>query len=216
MMRQGHYSAASVPAVSFAWGLTIAHDRVPAVVPSPVPIFIALLCGVLIIWCSTWNDLDHPRFKGKMHPGAAAVRGTGRIFYMIRTDKDKHREDLHRGPSHCIEWCVLVGGLVVVLTSYLPPLAPWAWLWGVSVFLGTFSHVLADSMTPSGVPLSAIYNYLRYDEVWRRHTLNWFSTDSGAEHFGAVPLLYALTTLIVLAMFGALGPIFRWLVGLTA
>ena len=204
MMKQGHYAAASPISLVWAWVLVLLFA---------VNIFIALACAGIVIWSSTWNDLDHPRFKGKMHPGAALSRGSGRIFYQLRTERDKVRSDVHRGPSHCIEWCVLVGVLFTVLLAFVPPLAPWSVWFGASIALGTFSHVLADSMTPSGVPLSAVYNALAYKEVWRRHALGWFSTDSGAEKFAAVPVLYLITTLIFLAMVGALNPIVHWLSG---
>lgn len=203
-MKQGHYAAASPLSLVWAWAIVLLAS---------VNMFVALCCGGLVIWSSTWNDLDHPRFKGKMHPGAALVRGTGRLFYRIRTDRDQTRSDVHRGPSHCIEWCVLVGAVIALLLAFVPPLAPWAGWIGASVTVGTFSHVLADSMTPSGVPLSAIYNYLHHHEVWRRHSLNWFSTNTGAEKYGAVPVLYLITALIFLAMMGLLSPIVHWLTG---
>jgi hypothetical protein len=203
MMRQGHYAAAGPIATTSALGLA-AYGA---------PALIALACGALVMWSSTWNDLDHPRFKGKMHPGAALVRGTGRLGYLIRTDLDKQRGDVHRGPSHCVEWCLLVGAAFGALTLLIPMAAPYAVFWASAIALGTFSHVLADSMTPSGVPLCATYNYFRYGEVWRRHTLNWFSTDSGAERFGAVPVLHLISALVFLYFVGLLEPIVGWLVG---
>jgi hypothetical protein len=203
MMKQGHYSAASPVGLGTAWVMVLVG----------VNAFIALCCAGIVVWSSTWNDLDHPRFKGKMHPAAALVRGTSRYLYQIRTEHDKVRGDVHRGPSHCIEWCAALGALVAIGTSYVPPLAPWSVWWGTAVALGTFSHVLADTMTPTGVPFSAIFNYVVYREVWRRHTVNWFSTDSGAEKFGAVPILYLLSIVIMLAMVGWLGPIVGWLIG---
>lgn len=203
MMRQGHYAAASPVGLTTAWVMVLAG----------VNAFTALVCGALVVWSSTWNDLDHPRFKGKLHPAAALVRGSGRVFYQFRTERDKVRGDVHRGPSHCIEWCALLGVIFAVGLAFVPPLAPWAPWFGASVALGTASHVLADSMTPSGVPLSAVYNAAVHKEVWRRHTLNWFSTDSGAERFGAVPVLYLLSAVVMLAMVGWLMPILGWLTG---
>ena len=204
-MRQGHYAAASPISLAWAWVLVL----------SGVNMFIALSCAGLLVWSSTWNDYDHPRFRGKMHPAAALVRGTGRLFYMVRTSRDQARTDVHRGPSHCVEWCLLLGGLVMgSLLAFVPPLAPWAVWIGASVALGTISHVLADWMTPSGVPLSATYNVIAHREVWRRHSLNWFSTNTGAEKFGAVPVLYLLSIMIMLAMVGLLGPLVGWLFGM--
>ena len=203
MMRLGHHAVASPIAIGSAWGMVTIH----------VNTLIALGCAGLIVYTSTWNDLDHPRFKGKYHPGAALVRTSGYLGYMLRTDNDKERNDVHRGPSHCIEWCLLAG-----LTTWgilaLMPLTRGIAMWvGAAIFIGTASHILADWPTPSGVPLSAIYNYVRYREVWRRHTLNLFSTDSAGERFLAIPAMFLVSCLMLLGMLGWLVPITSWLLG---
>lgn len=198
MMRLGHYASATPVALGLAECTFLMH----------APAMVMLAAPPVVVWTSTWNDLDHPRFKGHMHPGAALVRGTGHLGYrLFRTDKDKTRGDVHRGPSHCLEWCVLAGLLVAVALSLMPPMAGVALWFGAAVTLGTASHVLADSLTPSGVPLSALYNYLRYREVWRRHAVGLFSTNSAAERFYVVPVLFLLSGVIGLAMLGLLSPI---------
>jgi hypothetical protein len=53
-------------------------------------------------------------------------------------------------------------------------LAPWALWFGLAAFAGTASHVVLDWMTPSGVPLSALYNWAVHREVWRRHACGWW------------------------------------------
>lgn len=201
-MRLGHHAVASPIAISTAW--------VEAVLG--VNIIMCLVCAGVIIYSSTWNDLDHPRFKGKYHPGAALVRGTGHLGYMLRTERDKDRDDVHRGPSHCIEWCILAGLTVGGTCAAMPPLAGWAVWVGLAVFIGTTSHILADLPTPGGVPLCATYNYLRYREVWLRHSLHLFSTDSAGERFLAIPSMFAVSGLLLLAMLGWLAPITHWLV----
>ena len=133
--------------------------------------------------------------------------------YMIRTEADKHRADVHRGPSHCIEWCLLAGLLVTLVTSLVPPIAPWCWWWGAAITVGTVSHILADLPTPSGVPVSATYNYVVHREVWKRHSLHWFATDSAGEKFLAVPVLFLITVIMAMAMVGWLSPVAGWLMG---
>lgn len=204
MMRPGHYAVATPLGLGAAYSETMWLS---------VPWYVATVCAVVTVQTSTWNDLDHPRFKGKYHPGAALVRASAWVGYKWRTDRDKDREDFHRGPSHCLEWCVLVGVAVWALVAHIPFIAVWApWL-SIAVTLGCASHVLADWPTPSGVPISCIYNYFRYGEVWKRHSLRWFATDSAGERFLAVPVMFFLTGVMALAMVGWLGPMFYWLVG---
>lgn len=204
MMRLGHYAVAAPIGLGLAWTEAAVAN---------LPLLVATTSAWVVVFFSTANDLDHPRFKGKMHPGAALVRGTAWLGYQWRTDRDKHRTDYHRGPSHCLEWCVLVGVVFGLLTYRIPFLAPWAIWWGAAVAIGCASHVLADLPTPSGVPVSCIYNYIRYGEVWRRHSLRWFATDSAGEKFLAVPVMFFLTGIMALAMIGLLGPIVHLLVG---
>lgn len=205
MMRLGHQAAAAPIAVSVTWTLNAT---------GLAPMAVAVGVGALIEVSCTWNDYDHPRFKGRMHPGAALARGFARLAYKIRTPLDKEREDLHRGPTHCLEAAVLTGMVVAWLASLVPPVAPWAIWCGLAVALGMASHVVADSWTPSGVPVSAIYNYWRYGEVWRRYSRALFVTDSGQEHFLAVPALWVATGVLGLAMLGLLGPVLALLIGL--
>lgn len=202
-MRLGHHAVASPIAIGTAW----------AMVTSGTNLIIALVCAYIVIHTSTWPDLDHPRFKGKYHPGAALVRTTGYLGYMLRTERDKERGDVHRGPSHCIEWCLLAGLTVGALAALIPFTAAWSLWLGAAVFIGTTSHILADLPTPSGVPLCATYNYIRYREVWRRHSLHLFSTDSAGERFLAVPAMFLLSTVMLLAMLGWLIPLTTWLLG---
>lgn len=203
-MRMGHHSVAAPLGLAMGWGM---------VTFAATPLPVAAVCVGLVVWSSTAPDYDHPRFKGRMHPGAALVRGSGHLGYMIRTEADKHRADVHRGPSHCIEWCLLAGLLVTLVTSLVPPIAPWCWWWGAAITVGTVSHILADLPTPSGVPVSATYNYVVHREVWKRHSLHWFATDSAGEKFLAVPVLFLITVIMAMAMVGWLSPVAGWLMG---
>lgn len=203
-MRLGHQATAAPLALGGAWGIAAS---------GAAPIGVALAFAGLVVLSCTWPDLDHPRFKGRMHPGAALVRGTALLAYRIRTAKDQDREDLHRGPSHCLEWCVAAGLLVALLVARVPSLAPWAWWFGAAVFAGTASHIAADLCTPSGVPVSAVWNWVRHGEVWKRHSWGLFTTDSAGERFLAVPLLFGVTGLMGLGMIGLLGPVVAALTG---
>lgn len=204
MMRLGHYATAAPVGLSVTWVM---------IVTAVAPAWVAVACGGLVVWTSTHNDLDHPRFKGRLHPGAAAVRASAWAGYQLRTPRDVERGDFHRGPSHCVEWCALYGLVVALLTLQIPPLAPHAWWFGAAFAIGTATHIFADLPTPSGVPVSAIYNFLVHREVWRRHSLRWFSTDSAGERFLAIPTLFLVSTLMALQMLGLLGPLLTILTG---
>lgn len=144
---------------------------------TPAPWPVALAAGLTAWGVSIVNDWDHPNYQRRMHLGAVAVRWSARLGYALRTSKDKRRTDLHRGPSHSLEWCALfglaVGLLATMVFSYwgVPEWGPW---FGVAVFAGTASHVLLDWLTPSGVPLCALYNLAVHREVWRRHAVGWW------------------------------------------
>lgn len=204
MMKLGHYAVAAPFGLGLAWGMVVVAQQPPAV---------AVACGAIVVRASTWPDYDHPRFKGRMHPFAALVRGSGHIGYALRTAQDKDRGDLHRGPSHCVEWCLLVGWLFAWLTAKIPFIDQWSWWWGAAVAVGCATHIVADLPTPSGVPVSAIWNYFVHGEVWRRHSLGWFTTDSAGEKFLAVPAMYLLTGVMALGMVGLLGPVVTILTG---
>lgn len=148
------------------------------------------LLGFLAWSLSTSNDWDHHRFRTRRHFGAAMTRPLARRGYRwLRTEHDKmatHKleiDDLHRGPTHCLEWCVLVGLLFYAAAWASVMFAPWAFWFGLAAFAGTASHVLLDWMTPSGVPLSITWNYVAWSatagrradrQVWRRHAAGWY------------------------------------------
>lgn len=161
-MRAGHQAGAAPCAVVAGWSAWEVAGWVAG----------AFTVTAVMVSCTT-PDLDHPRFRGRVHPGAALVRTTARWAYRIRTDRDRERTDTHRGPSHSLEWCAVVGLLVAFLASRVPFLDPYVWWLALGAFVGTASHVVMDAMTPSGVPVSAVFNYFRYGEVWRRHAFGW-------------------------------------------
>ncbi len=86
------------------------------------------------------------------HPGATAGKFLPKWWHRITPG--------HRGPTHSILWCALLGLLVGMIQWYVTgavtgsrgeiTLAT-AGL-GVMVGAGAFSHVLADSVTTQGVP----------------------------------------------------------------
>ena len=204
MIRLGYRAVAAPVGLGMAWAITAAGA-------ASVPV--AAGCAGLVVASSTWPGLVHSRFKGRMHPAAALVRGSAHLGYKVAAPEGRELTDLDRGPSYCIEWCVLAGLLVVLVASQIPPLAQWAWWWGAAITVGTLSHVLADLPTPSGVPLSAVYNWVVHRDAWRRHSLGWFESDSAGEHFLAVPILFLVTVIMAMAMVGWLSPVAGWLMG---
>jgi hypothetical protein len=205
MMRLAYFAASAPVGLGATW--TLGWTEL-----TPWPAAVAF--GVLVVVSSTWPGLVHPRYKGRMHPGAALVRGTAHLGYMVRTTKDQDRSDLDRGPTYCVEWCLAAGLAVALLAMQIPWVAGWAWLWGGAVALGCLVHVLVDWGTPTGVPGSVVWNLIRHGEVWRRHSLGWFTTDSGGDMFLAFPAAFVLTGVMFLGMIGWLDPALRALLGM--
>lgn len=156
-------------------------------VPAP-PLPVHLLLTIAVWGVTSWNDWDLDYYKDRLHP-AFLARWSARWMYRLQTENDafaRHKltiDDLHRGPTHSFEWCVLVGIVFYVLAVLSVILAPWALWFGIAAFVGTSSHVLLDWMTPSGVPFSITYNYLAWSVnekrrgermVWRRHAAAWW------------------------------------------
>lgn len=190
-------------AAPFGLALTLTMDALD----EPMPI--ALAAGVVVVVTSKLPDGDHPMYKGKIsHPVAALVRGAARVGYAIRTENDRERTDLHRGPSHCVEFALLAGLVVALALSLVPFLAgSLAWWFGAAVTLGSLTHILGDVITPSGVPVCATYSYFVHGEVWRRYSLGLLRTDSGAERFILVPFTWIVSGVITAAWLGVLGPL---------
>lgn len=196
--------ATAIPVALVAPGAMIYTD----VAPMPV----AVICGYLIVQCAPLPDWDHPNYKRRLHFGAWFVRLTATLGYMIRTAKDVDRADVHRGPSHCVEWCALMGLMVAGLLLQVPYTAQWAWWFGGAVALGLATHILSDLPTPSGVPVSAIYNYFVHGEVWKRHAWGWFATGTAGE-YRAVRVLHVLSALIFMGLIGVLDEVGAFMLG---
>lgn len=154
----------------------------------PPPMVVHVLLTVTAWGVSTWNDWDLDYFKDRLHP-AFLARWSARWMYRWQTEHDamaRHKlaiDDMHRGPTHSIEWCLLVGVVFWLAATLSVVLAPWALWFALAAFAGTTSHVLLDWMTPSGVPFSIIYNYLAWSvsperradrQLWRRHAAGWW------------------------------------------
>src|SRR3954451_8315936 len=161
MMGPAHRSMAA----PFGLGLTVVTDAAFSswfpTAPSWGPTVFAISAGLLVVGSAKLPDLDHPRFQGIFHPGAAAVRISARLLLLLFfTDKDQHRNDLHRGPTHTVEWAFGLGALIttLVLLSEVTFRAPFvgalavAALWGFAVMLGCLTHLLGDWLTLSGIP----------------------------------------------------------------
>lgn len=205
MMPLMHRAIAAPIALGVGWAVTAAGQ----------PWLVAVGCAALVRLSSVLPNLDDAKYKGRMHFPAAVVRGTARVGYKLRTarDRDEERTDLSRGPVHTLEWCVLAALVTAALMYAIPWVAPWAWWFAGAVFIGCASNVLTNWATPTGVPLCATYNLLAYRQVWRRHSLNLVTSDTGGSHFLLVPVLFFVSGLMVLGMIGWLVPIARWMVG---
>lgn len=165
-MREGHIAAAAPAALMYAWS---AAESAPTLVEAFI---VGGTAAAAVMSVCTAPDWDHPRYEGRMHFFAALSRAYARACYKIVRVNDRERRDLHRGPTHCLETAVLVGLLMFGLMSISEWTRPQALIIGVGVTIGWADHILLDALTPSGVPLSAIYSAIRYKEVWRRYTVS--------------------------------------------
>jgi inner membrane protein len=104
--------------------------------------FLFTVALALIIWAALASlaallpDVDHPH--------AAVGRLLPRWWHRLTPG--------HRGPTHSLAWCAGLGLLVYAVHSGLAgePARP---LLALAVLAGAVSHVLADGLTVSGVPL---------------------------------------------------------------
>lgn len=86
----------------------------------------------------------------------------------------------HRGWLHSL-WAALLVSAIVLAAG---------WEWALAIFAGYLSHLLADSVTPSGVPLISKKDWHLVPPRWR------LATGSDWEH-----LIGAIAGLIVLSYF---------------
>jgi inner membrane protein len=92
--------------------------------------------GVVASLAALLPDVDHPH--------AAVGRLLPRWWHRLTPG--------HRGPTHSLAWCAGLGLLVYAVHSGLAG-APARPLLALAVLAGAVSHVLADGLTVSGVPL---------------------------------------------------------------
>jgi inner membrane protein len=78
------------------------------------------------------------------HPGSVTGKLLPRWWHRLTPG--------HRGPTHSLAWCLLLGLLVALFQSWATG-EPFAWAAASTlVSAGALSHVLADAMTSHGVP----------------------------------------------------------------
>lgn len=111
------------------------------------------------------------------HPGSVTGKLLPRWWHRLTPG--------HRGPTHSLAWCALLGLLVALFQQWVTG-DPLAWA-GASmlVFAGALSHVLADALTSHGVPF--LYPFSR--RKWRPLGPLSFDTASWAEAFVTVCVL---------------------------
>jgi hypothetical protein len=141
------------------------------------------------VWLLTRTTADRPKTMTPVDKsrrrGACAVLGRfmDRIGF---APKLRMIGDTHRDFTHCIEGALVFGLFTMGCTapflmladqpsvvSYLAVIGVYSPCWGAGVFLGCCSHIGADSMTPSGVPVSIILNWLLGYPTWQRWCLGW-------------------------------------------
>jgi inner membrane protein len=109
----------------------------------------------------------------------------------------------HRGPTHTLWWCALVGVLAHLLANWVAaPLhgAPASPLWGMVTFTGSLSHVLADGLTTEGIPL--LWPFSRH----RLRLLGWASFPTGSLREQLVTAV-----IVLVGVWVTWGPVGTWL-----
>jgi membrane-bound metal-dependent hydrolase YbcI (DUF457 family) len=192
-----------------------------------VPWPVAAGLAVLVVAGCMLPDLDHPDKKGAR---AFLVRAVAWWVYLAtRTGADRvHDErvaryhnrpvDAHRKTTHVIETQVVMAGLALAVVAPIPKLNAWEWWIALAVFTSGVTHILADSTTESGAPISLIYNWVTGDQRWRHHHLLpkalRFNTDEGTDKILVVPVLRVGAVVLGLAMLGWIVPMYHALTGM--
>jgi inner membrane protein len=94
-------------------------------------------------------------------PAVALAGGVGVLALARLPDVDLRLPLVaHRGPTHTLAFALVVGaalaGVASVLVGHAPPSLAVPWLVPFAAFVGVFgvcTHLLADAVTPMGVPL---------------------------------------------------------------
>lgn len=179
-MRTGHHAAATPCAVGLMW-VCVAVGALGDI-PLLVRLVVLLVMTFLVRYSSAWPDFDQLTSSiSNDIPLVSQVVSrlvrfvSWRVHVATRTSKDKVKPhgDCHRDFTHTIEGCALFGGTVWAGTAPIPFVGVFAFWWGLAVFTGCVSHMLADSLTPSGVPLSLIVNLLLRRGAWVRYCVGY-------------------------------------------
>lgn len=149
---------------------------IAALVGEPALIGVALLGGLIPDLDASEATLKH--WKLKLGEGKKGL--TVKPFYLV---SEVIRLFLpHRGWLHSL-WAALIISALFLLAG---------WQWSLAIFFGYLSHLLADSVTPSGVPL---FN----EERWHLVQPKWrMPTGSQWEHLiGAIAAVIVLSYLVI-------------------
>jgi inner membrane protein len=134
-----------------------------------------------------------------VRPGLALAGGAGVLALARLPDVDLRLPFVaHRGPTHTLAFALAVGAALAGATSLiagrLPPSLDAPWLVTFAAFVGAFgvgTHLAADALTPSGVPL-----------LWplsgRRFSLGLVRADHAVANWGLLALGAFATALAVL------------------
>ncbi|MWG36156.1 metal-dependent hydrolase [Halomarina oriensis] len=148
----------------------------------------ALVCYAPVGW-----------FLLETRPGLALAGGIGVLALARFPDVDLRLPLVsHRGPTHTLLFALGVGAVLAGVATLLSDVAPSSldapWLVPFAAFTGVFgigTHLLADALTPSGVPL-----------FWplsrRRFSLRLVRANDALANWGLLGLGTVLTALAVL------------------
>lgn len=175
-----------------------------AVAPVPAPVKVAMFT---VCWhAGSWPDYDTPgstpsRELGPLSAFISAVVQFVAFLVQAATGDSVARSGVHRGWTHCVESCALAGAGIGYVCTLAMPMEYGVWI-GLAAFSGAFSHVvLGDIFTPSGVPLSLLWNLCTPGPNWRRHHIPvGMTTDQPSEHLvfmGAVRIAIVATMVAV-------------------
>jgi inner membrane protein len=82
------------------------------------------------------------------HPGSTLGRQLPRAYHALTPG--------HRGPTHTVEWCALLGWGIAQLLPYAGASQAWAAVVGWAAFAGACSHLVADLLTEQGIPATML------------------------------------------------------------
>jgi inner membrane protein len=136
------------------------------------------------------------------HPGSTLGRQLPRAYHALTPG--------HRGPTHTVEWCALLGWAVAQLLPYAGVDPAWAAVIGWATFAGACSHLVADLLTEQGIPATILLVLTRklrigagFMRVGRIRLPGWLAIRTGG---WAEPVVTAVVVALALVTLGGWWP----------